>query len=709
MEHIRQFDWCYSEHENYFVRENDLDSCVTERILRNKFRDPLISSESEDEKPTFNWNEILAKQEMNNAQHRVFVPGFRNILPHPKLSNLTKSQHFQCLKVLCAKNPNILPKEFIPPPKNFDYKVFQEVQKAYSEEQKEFVVWAKTLWTTNHCIRALRPKPLVETIYEAEFSIRAKQMESFPKNYTIAAQIPLESRNDKYEMIHEKELISVDINSLPQISDPQPIKKKLTIMIPRAVPEPCTKHPCRIVLPYESSNTTLPLTEVHFALAQYAVEQGASCVADENALICLLRTDRHWTFSLSVCEVVTAEGSRQSVVVLGGELSVQRQCAQTRTHTAYTHLLTHALVPDEEKAKLYYKGKETAANNMNTFTDLCQDSDDSSDDDCPLYIVAEEIKQANNTDTDEVTDEKKSSTNDSISNEENTNSKTKLKEDDDLYKCTCQGTIFERPPPRSFNKWRFKNITNADNFSIIVHCSHKLKDSMGEVVVEPVLEYQLELGASALSPHSTASLALALMLRRRASLLTVRVDGQSGEVVRLDTTSLEELRGDNPAASEAAAAHTLATTLAQLRGLRPGHYLLKHEPSHGMNALLYRPCGAGEVGGVGEEGGASAAEGVSERERLEFSCEQRADADEAQAVRVPPDIVPLLLPLHKLRRTLPCAFTPHELQVAKESKKPAARQKPPPQAITLGAQEEGAGNTKWPKKKKKGKKSKRKV
>ncbi|KPJ21488.1 hypothetical protein RR48_00613, partial [Papilio machaon] len=324
----------------------------------------------------------------NNVQHRVFVPGFRNILPYPKLSNLTRSQHFQCLKVLCAKNPDILPKEFIPLPKNFDYKIFEDVQKAYLEEQKEFIAWAKTMWTTNHCIRALRPKPLVETMYEAEFEIKAKEMESFPKNYTMAAQIPLESRNDKYEMIHEKELISVDINSLPQISNPLPITKKLTIMIPRAVPEPCMKHPCRIILPYETSTTTLPLTEVHSALAQYAAEQGAACVADENALTCLLQTDKQWTLCLSVCDVVTTDGSSHSVLVLGGEFSVVRECAQTRTRRAYTHLLEHALIPDEEKVKLYYKSKETTENNMKSCTNLSQDLDDSSDDECPLFIVA---------------------------------------------------------------------------------------------------------------------------------------------------------------------------------------------------------------------------------------------------------------------------------------------------------------------------------
>ncbi|KPJ17119.1 hypothetical protein RR48_13975 [Papilio machaon] len=148
------------------------------------------------------------------------------------------------------------------------------------------------------------------------------------------------------------------------------------------------------------------------------------------------------------------------------------------------------------------------------------------------------------------------------------------------------------------------------------------QNSVGEVVLEAVPEYQLELGASELSSHTISSLALSLMLRRHATLMTVRVDGQSGEVVRVDSNNLEELRAEHPTAGAAEAAHTLGTTLAQLQGLLPGHYLLRHE------VLLKAVC-------------------------------------------------------RRYRKILPCAFTPHELQVAKETKKPAARQKPPPHAITV--------------------------
>ena len=44
----------------YFVEEADLDNCATEKILRNKFVDPLLSSDSEDDTPNnIDWDQIF--------------------------------------------------------------------------------------------------------------------------------------------------------------------------------------------------------------------------------------------------------------------------------------------------------------------------------------------------------------------------------------------------------------------------------------------------------------------------------------------------------------------------------------------------------------------------------------------------------------------------------------------------------------------------
>lgn len=42
-----------------FLEEKDIDNSITEKILRGTFNDPLLSSDSEEERSPINWNEIL--------------------------------------------------------------------------------------------------------------------------------------------------------------------------------------------------------------------------------------------------------------------------------------------------------------------------------------------------------------------------------------------------------------------------------------------------------------------------------------------------------------------------------------------------------------------------------------------------------------------------------------------------------------------------
>lgn len=54
---------CYSQPDVYFLKEHDIENSITEKILRNKFHDPMISSDSEDEPQNINWDEVFAKKE----------------------------------------------------------------------------------------------------------------------------------------------------------------------------------------------------------------------------------------------------------------------------------------------------------------------------------------------------------------------------------------------------------------------------------------------------------------------------------------------------------------------------------------------------------------------------------------------------------------------------------------------------------------------
>ncbi|XP_050681598.1 uncharacterized protein LOC126977004 isoform X1 [Leptidea sinapis] len=656
-----------------FLTAVDLDNCVTEKILRNTFRNPLISSSDEDETNVVDWNQVFNRKKKDRCQ-RSHIPGQRQLPPYPRVSSLTPQQHFQCLKVISANNPFVEPSDYMPMPTKLDYKVFEDVKLEYEKEQKEFIDWAKTLWLTNHCIRALRPKAPVETTYNARFKMKAHELKCYPKRYQLAAQIPLLSYNNhKYSFTHCEDLVMVDYKELPQMCSNQ-IKTKICVVRPINVPEPCNEHPCRFILPMEDTVTVLPKTEVERELAQYAFDHGARCIASESALKCLLELDQNWYITVAVCQVIGPDGDKSNVIVLGSEFSIKKENVLRRSYKAFRHLLEEHLVPVSEKAKILCRTSQKHNGNVTKEIPAPSDheGDMSSDDEDNLCIDLGETEESDCNVSQEKIDTrltKPATLNESVSKKN-----ASLHNDTSLntsglgqYTCTCKDTTLERPSPRSFRRWRVSDVTNNDSIHMIVHAPHKLRGDSGEVILEPIPEYQLELGGVAMSVERQRSLALSLLLRKNATAIKVRLDASSGEIVTME-----------PAADAGAdlADHVgrpLHTTTEQLQGLVPGRYLLRHHISHGSNALLYAP----------------AKRAGSDSLDLQFELDSLEQPDEAACLKMAPPLSTALLPIHKLRKVLPCAFTPFADQLQRLGGRGAtgagARNKTPPQAIKCEA------------------------
>ncbi|XP_063380343.1 uncharacterized protein LOC134666963 [Cydia fagiglandana] len=752
MEHIRQYDWCtFLPDTPYFVTESELDNCVTEKILRNKFSNPLISSDSEEEgqAPKIDWNLVFKKRNNEQNVHRIFVPGLRPPPAYTRLSALSSHQHHIGLKVLCALNPGILEDEFMAKPNKFDMQAFEAIQETLQKEQKEYIDWAKSLWTNGQCIRALRPKPLIESVYEAEFKVRANQMKGYPKMFELVAQIPMEPSGE-YDMVMQKELIGVNPSELLKVEKPVNIRSRLSVMRPSAVPEPCDQHPVRFILPNEKSISVLPVTEVYRTLAEYAIDNGALFVASEGALRCMAER-RAWALPVSVYSVtqpgpspenvnvivlgseflnkqesvtrrtfralrhlleaalvpplarererdragqrvpeqaeerdeahvqgaqapargrssaVSPSPENVNVIVLGSEFLNKQESVMRRTFRALRHLLEAALVPPltrererdragqrvpeqaEERDEAHVQGAQAPARgrssavspspeNVNvivlgseflnkqesvmrrTFRALrhlleaalvpaselakrSQDSqapeeeivpettssqelawpDDTSDEEDNLFIDFDEpsTKERDTDTSSKNTDVQIEMEVDKCTPQKETKNTTNVNrsftEGFGVYKCTCQDSLFERPPPRSFRKWRFRKKSTSESFDVIVHCAHKFKGSAGEVLLEPIPEYQADMGASKQSEDRITSVALSLALRDSDTrVLNVRLDAESGDIITTEECTRAQFYSEHGDRSHHAAG-AVHSALSQLQGLVPGHYVMHHE------------------------------------------------------------------------------------------------------------------------------------
>ncbi|XP_039763100.1 uncharacterized protein LOC120635958 isoform X2 [Pararge aegeria] len=576
---------------------------VVERPLRDRSRNSGTSSDSEDDVPDASWDAIIANYIKERREARIYVPClYQKAPPYPKLSAINSKEQFRCLKVLCYENPHILPGKSIPPPSNKDRKFFEALKTRYENEQKEFIAWAKELWTNNHCVRALHPKPEVEKVYEAIFKMRAFEMRSFPKTYERVALLSLEKKNSNaFEMILDKEIITVDIQSLPQL-ERRLIRKKTCIIKTYSLPEPCTKHPCRFILPYLNSVSTLLLTDIHEYLADFGYENKAQYVVSEDALQCLLEWNRPWEIPVTVHRIFELDDDTKHVVVLGNEFAARKEPVLSRTYKAFKLLLLPCLIPS-----------------------ISELSDDESSDD-----------EGNDVDVDDSglefskkDDEAEKST------EAGKDSKSLHKEAEDHsgvpYGCTCKDTLFEKPPQRSFSKWQVKDNTTGVNYDVIVHCPHQVRDKNGEVLFEPIPEYQLELGGSAQPPGIIRSLGLWLHLRNNASLLNVRINGVSGEVATLEAVDAERFRREHGDVMSGVA-QILHTAFSQLQGKLPGTYILRHAANGSTDVMLF------------------AAKPTNEGSMLLDIKPLLGEINESKSVSAAPEIVPVLLPFHNGRR-----------------------------------------------------------
>lgn len=607
----RDFDRYRATHQlllhEYFVHEIDMDESGIERTLRPGFHNHTKRS------------------------RKLFVPGLRPPPAYPKLSVLTKTQHHQLLKVLCAKRPHILKKHCFNKPTDYDYYTFETLKAIYEDEQKEFIEWAKTLWISEHYIRTLSPKLSIELIYKMESINRASRVFGFPTRFDIAAQISLQCTTPhQYNIDLIQILQGVNTTDLPSVELPQPIQKKMSVIKACSYPEPCHKHLYKFILPNEYSITKLSITELHRELALYAVENGSRFISSENALRCLVELNRYWTIPITVCQEFTLDGKSCNVVVLDSEFFTHREPAMTRTYKAMKHMLENKLIPAAGVEHMIARRKEnqieqeSKIQNSSTYLALAIDKLHISSDQPQFGLASGNINTKTDNDKIEVYD----------------------------Y-CKCTNSRYGLPPMRSFKKWRIRNENASKYLDVIVHCAHKAKYKSKEVVLEPIPEYQLEMGGSEQPPDRIRALVLALMFRENSILINVRLDGFNGEIVTIDTVSADEFT-DAHSEKRHQVLNIMYTTLRELQCLQPGHYLLQHAPGHGANAFLHvaRPNG--------------------DSFKLEFNHLKLTETDEAEIAKQPPTLAPVLMPYHKFRKILPCAFTPCEEQ------KPPAKPNPPP-------------------------------
>lgn len=104
---IKLFSRCTSKPDTHFVSEKGINNCVIEKILRNKFHDPLLSSDNSDsddesQRLKIDWDEVFKKKDnvsmtiffFSMCVYRIRIIHVSNPLSTFLLKHLTQHSNF---------------------------------------------------------------------------------------------------------------------------------------------------------------------------------------------------------------------------------------------------------------------------------------------------------------------------------------------------------------------------------------------------------------------------------------------------------------------------------------------------------------------------------------------------------------------------------------------------------------------------------------
>lgn len=723
MDFIKLFDWSlknYIDDDEQFLDVTDIKTSATNKILNGIYKDPLLkcSSDSDSEndleaKNLINMLKSVNPSSINTKRNnknllKPYIPGFRPLPLYPKGSSLTKSQHHACLLIKAVQDPAIQIITLQAPDQD-DYKLLEELQPKIAKEQEEFCAWAKTIWSEGQCARVLRPKPLFTKLADADFQMRQSESISLPQDYQMVAQISLSNDKD-VDLVFVGD-IGKECPRPPEIVLPN-LKKRVDLLTSTIkLPTVCPQHPYHINLPGESVKNVKSRTEVTRNLVELAQKENVQFIVSGSALQALADLSKSWHLAVTVKQ--EAGLGVQNVIIVDGPIAVTKPTSKQLTARAIALLLQHELAGNVSKStdkSVDDEKSHTAISHRNVNTEIIGDKfgehSDSEDDQLAIIDANESIASKDDSNKEIIKGtntleqatgiltrqmrraaSRKSTNELDISSSPNTAAKSptpktvqpKAKSlrsvstrssnsiSASTPSCHCGGV----PKLRQYKKWELRTKEESQAvIPVIVHTSRKFVKEDNEVIINPIIEYQVEIGACAMSENEMQALILALHLRGNSLALTARVDASSGELITLEWTNEEKLLSCFSQSLLAPSLSIAHATLQLLGKLNPGSYVLRHEPKHGPNAMLYV---------------ASRSPPTHPAQDWLFLQAKTIDnsKEELEDAKVPPELCNAILPIHRHRKQLPLMFLANykpkkqhlKKQAEKEKKEEAAKKK----------------------------------
>ncbi|EZA53909.1 hypothetical protein DMN91_009945 [Ooceraea biroi] len=546
-----------------------------------------------------------------------YIPGIRKLpFYFPRRSHLDKNQQAMCLRVLLRFSSN---KKQITEAEKIELQKYMSLQSTISEEQTEFLDFAKNKWDATAQLFIKYPD-----FISCKWNRKMCRLQKLPKYYAECTTIPFSMTKDvKLEFVRCLQQESLSEIKLPQFHTREVLSVTTAMLHDRFIPS-------RYWMPDKKVYSVLPSEDTY--CESLAIKANADLVISSSGLKCLLNNVDSTQSNSWLIPVVIKSHNGKNVIYVDKKLPPTIATVPQKNTWVYKYILRYCFAKARDQSKRAEQDKLNKSHSVRS-----SDSDCAHGFDEDFRIMKELLQKKKSNRSDKISPaQKESKCSDSFNDDleiagEDESEKAAVDSHNDDNDSTTGCLVIDESVERmslssaeNESSYTDDDITDPEMgkgrnvsyrlFTIKAQSQdyHERRDTKqyrilvrskldgfvtlpdgrsSPLMLSPKMEHQLGFGAEAISLKEGLHEWASLTFRPEASLARVRIEADSGEVIQIErhtTTSLNnEIRRLHNVRTEDSL-KILYNVIEKLSVLTPGRYIVRHIPRHGPFAYVYK-------------------------------------------------------------------------------------------------------------------------
>ncbi|XP_012137009.1 uncharacterized protein LOC100874657 isoform X1 [Megachile rotundata] len=606
--------------DNVFINEARLEKeSVMYRIMNGNFTDPFKNADEDYKNVKINFiknidpelneenkdNEIATsetKKENQSKQKknvRCYVPGIvKPIFKFPKKSKLNTVQHAMCLRVLLRFSETGKPK--LTQTEKEELHNYLDLQQIISQEQDEFLEFAKSKWQERLF------KITCEDYINLCWKSKLQYIYKLPRYYSEVTNVPfIANKNTEVKFIS----LCLQMGELPEIILPSFIKPYML----RVSSDQLQRRfrPKKNICSESSVSFKLPVSEDPNC-QKLADNNNVDLVISSSGLNCLVNNvDSSYSNSWILPLTIKRHNDKNVIYIDKSPPPVASNISE-KNNWVYKYILRYFLIPRKHQTSENIEGYEDnifsninseellklEAEYENTLTQVDNISDstilkkDNIEDTINQPNFRNDIDSTRNTLNSDTCSNIAVDCNASSFTRNNQGTKQKISEisleDNVSYK------LFSIGPQSSEQNELIKNVvkeyrilvrTKTDGFEVLENNVRRL------LMLIPKLEYQVDLGAEAVTLQESLKQWISLIFRPHTFIARVRISAITSEVLQVEYRTAMSISNEIKRLYNIKVESSLTiihNIIQYLQNLAPGRYILRHTVRNGAFATVYK-------------------------------------------------------------------------------------------------------------------------